>query len=54
LNVYSIKGAADYAVNERLNVRLFYEQTINTPVISTSFPTSNILTGVEVRFSLSQ
>jgi cell surface protein SprA len=54
LNVYSIKGAADYAVNERLNIRLFYEQTINTPVISTSFPTSNILTGVEVRFSLSQ
>ncbi|MBL7922599.1 MAG: cell surface protein SprA, partial [Bacteroidia bacterium] len=54
LNVYSIKGAADYAVNERLNLRLFYEQTINTPVISTSFPTSNILTGVEVRFSLSQ
>lgn len=54
LNVYSIKGAADYAVNERLNLRLFYEQTINTPVISTSFPTSNILTGIEVRFSLSQ
>ena len=54
LNVYSIKGAADYAVNDRLNLRLFYEQTINTPVISTSFPTSNILTGIEVRFSLSQ
>ncbi len=54
LNVYSIKGAADYAVSERLNIRLFYEQTINTPVISTSFPTSNILTGIEVRFSLSQ
>ncbi len=54
LNVYSIKGAADYTVNERLNVRLFYEQTINTPVISTSFPTSNVLTGIEVRFSLSQ
>ena len=54
LNVYSIKGAADYTVNERLNLRLFYEQTINTPVISTSFPTSNVLTGIEVRFSLSQ
>ncbi len=54
LNVYSIKGAADYAVSERLNVRLFYEQTINTPVISTSYPTSNINTGVEIRFSLSQ
>lgn len=54
LNVYSIKGAADYAVNDRVNVRLFYEQTINTPVISTSYPTSNINTGFEIRFSLSQ
>lgn len=54
LNIYSIKGAADYVVNERLNVRLFYEQTVNTPVISTSYPTSNINTGIEIRFSLSQ
>lgn len=54
LNVYSIKTAADYAVNERLNLRLFYEQTINRPVISTAFPTSNVLTGVAVRFSLAQ
>jgi cell surface protein SprA len=52
LNVYSIKGAADYALSERLNIRFFYEQTINTPVISTSFPTSNINTGIEIRFSL--
>lgn len=54
LYVYSIKGAADYALSEKLNVRLFYEQTINKPVISTSYPTSNINTGIEIRFSLSQ
>jgi cell surface protein SprA len=54
LYVYSIKGAADYAVSQRVNVRLFYEQTINKPVISTSYPTSNVNAGVEIRFSLSQ
>jgi len=54
LNVYSIKAAADYAVSDKLNMRFFYEQTINTPVISTSYPTSNINTGIEIRFSLSQ
>lgn len=54
LNVLTIKTAADYIVNERLNVRLFYEQMINTPVISTSYPTSNTNAGIEIRFSLSQ
>ena len=54
LNVYSIKAAADYAISDKLNMRFFYEQTINTPVISTSYPTSNINTGIEIRFSLSQ
>ena len=54
LNVYSIKVAADYAVNDRLNVRLFYEKTINTPVISTSYPTSNTNAGISLRFSLTQ
>ena len=54
LNVLSIKTAADYIVNERLNVRFFYEQMVNTPVISTSYPTSNINTGIEIRFSLAQ
>ncbi len=52
LNVYSIKVSADYAVNDRLNLRLFYERTINTPVISTSYPTSNTNAGISLRFSL--
>ena len=54
LYVYSIKFAADYTVNERVNLRMFYEQTVNKPVISTSYPTSNINAGFELRFSLSQ
>jgi cell surface protein SprA len=50
----SIKIAADYIINRRLNVRFFYDHQIITPQISTSFPTSNISTGLSLRFTLSQ
>jgi cell surface protein SprA len=50
----SIKVAADYVINRRLNVRFFYDQQLITPLISTSFPTSNISTGLSLRFTLSQ
>ncbi len=50
----SIKLAADYIINRRLNVRFFYDQQILKPLISTSFPTSNISTGLSLRFTLSQ
>jgi len=50
----SIKIAADYVISRRVNVRFFYDQQILTPLISTSFPTSNISTGLSLRFTLSQ
>jgi len=50
----SLKIAADYVINKRLNVRFFYDHQIITPQISTSFPTSNISTGISLRFTLSQ
>jgi cell surface protein SprA len=53
-NNISIKIAADYVINRRLNVRFFYDQQILTPQISTSFPTTNISTGLSLRFTLSQ
>jgi cell surface protein SprA len=54
LTIISIKVAADYMVNERFNVKLFFDKTINTPLISTSFPTSNTAAGVSIRFTLAQ
>ena len=50
----SIKIAADYIINQRLNVRFFYDHQIIKPLISTSFPTTNISTGISLRFTLSQ
>jgi cell surface protein SprA len=53
-NIISIKTSADYVINERLNVRAFYERVINTPVISTSFPSANTNMGISLRFTLAQ
>ncbi|OQY03251.1 MAG: cell surface protein SprA [Bacteroidetes bacterium 4572_117] len=51
-DVTSIKFSADYELNERFNLTLFYNQDINAPKISTSFRTSNIKFGLSVRFTL--
>lgn len=50
----SIKTSADYLLNERLNIRLFYDQTINEPFVSSSFPTSNTNIGLSLRFTIAQ
>ncbi|MCB0782470.1 MAG: cell surface protein SprA, partial [Flavobacteriales bacterium] len=53
-NIISIKTSADYVINQRLNVRAFYERVMNNPVISTSFPSANTNAGISIRFTLTQ
>jgi hypothetical protein len=50
--LYSIKTSADMNVSDKLTIRFFYDHQITKPKISTSFPTSNISTGLSLRFSL--
>ncbi len=52
-NIISIKISADYVINERINVRFFYDRIINKPVISNSFPTTNTNAGISLRLTLS-
>ncbi len=54
LTVITIDTKADYTLNERLNISLYFKKTINTPVISTSYPSATTLAGIEIRFTLSQ
>lgn len=54
LTVISYKLAADYAVSERFNIRLFFDKTTNNPLVSTSFPTSNTAIGISIRLTLAQ
>lgn len=45
------KVAADYALNDRLNIRLFYDRTVRNPYVSNSFPTIVSNVGFSVRFN---
>ncbi len=49
----ALKTAADYVINQRLNVRLFFDKNLMRPKISNSFPSSNTSGGISLRFTLS-
>lgn len=53
-DIISIKTSADYVIDQKLNLRAFYERVINKPVISTSFPSANTNIGISLRFTLTQ
>ncbi len=48
----SIKFSGNYKLGKSLTVRLYYDRVMNTPFISTSFPTANTNAGVALRFML--
>lgn len=50
----SINASADYMISQKLNVRLFFDQTISKPHVSAQIPTSNTNAGISLRFTLTQ
>ncbi|MCS6917264.1 MAG: cell surface protein SprA [Chitinophagales bacterium] len=50
----TISPSADYTVNNRLNVRVFFDKRITNPRISASYPIRYTAGGVTLRFSLGQ
>jgi cell surface protein SprA len=52
--VFSINFSADYMVSQKMNIRLYYEQTINRPHVSGQIATSNTNGGISIRFTLAQ
>ena len=50
----AIKFTADYVVNQTLNLRFFFDKTINKPYVSSQFYTSATNGGITLRFTLSQ
>lgn len=51
---YSINFSADYMVSQKLNLRLFYDQTISNPHLKAQVKTSNTNAGISLRFTLAQ
>ncbi|MDR9486872.1 cell surface protein SprA [Salibacter sp.] len=50
--IMSIKLTADYSLSKNLNIRLFFDRVVNTPVISLAYPTANTNAGLSIRFTI--
>lgn len=50
----SINTSADYVINQRFNVRLFFDKTITNPFVSNQFDNSTTNAGISLRFTLAQ
>ena len=51
---FQLRPTIDYLLNSRLNLQLYYSQTITTPRISNAFRNSTTEGGVQLRYSLAQ
>lgn len=47
-----LKLSAEYVLSSRFSLKLFYDQNINKPIVSRSYPTSNTKFGFNLRFTL--
>lgn len=50
-NIWSAKLTADYSFSKNLTAIFFYDHSFSKPVISTSFPLTNIRTGFTLRYN---
>jgi cell surface protein SprA len=51
---FQLRPTIDYLLNTRLNLQLYYSQTITTPRISNAFRNSMTEGGLQLRYSLTQ
>jgi len=52
--VYTIQPSIDYVLNNRVNLKFFFDQRRVIPYISTSAPITNTRAGLQLRISLAQ
>ena len=52
--VISIRPSIDYTLNNKVQLKLYFDQTRNIPKISNAFPITNTRGGLQVRISLAQ
>ncbi len=52
LKTIRISPSVDYDINDRLNIRFFFDRSQTIPATSASFPITNTQAGITIRFSL--
>lgn len=48
----ALNTSAEYQISARVNFRLFFDRTINTPMVSNQYPNTNTHGGFSLRFTL--
>ena len=48
----NIQFSGDYNLTKQLMLRIYFDRRVNTPFVSTSFPTANTNAGFAIRFQL--
>jgi len=52
--LFTIKAMAEYIFSSKLNFRLFFDYTSNAPLLSTSYPMTNVNAGLAIKFMLTR
>ena len=50
----SLKIMADYVFSSKVNIQMFFDRQVSTPLISTTFPVSSTNFGVSFKFMLTR
>ena len=53
-SAWSFKFSADYQFSKMLQMKLYYDRQVNTPLISTSYPTVNSDFGMTLTLQLTR
>ncbi len=48
----SINISAEYQISQKVTAKLFFDDRINTPYVSSQFPITNMNTGISIKFTL--
>jgi cell surface protein SprA len=51
---FQLKPTINYLLSERLNLQVYFERTVNEPLITSSFRRSTTTFGVQLRFNLAE
>ncbi|MCK4288678.1 MAG: hypothetical protein KAW86_05710, partial [Bacteroidales bacterium] len=52
--IISINTSIDYVINQKFNIRLFFDKIINNPFVSSQYRNSTTNGGISLRFTLNQ
>lgn len=50
-NVWTLNTTADYSLSKNLTIIIYYNHSFSKPVISTSYPLTNITSGITLRYT---